>query len=420
MSRTDARHATDHAGDTTPAEICCPPEAGAAVATGSGGTDLDQAVRERYSQGAQAPVAELCCPTDYDPTLLRAIPEEVIAKDYGCGNPSKHLRPGETVLDLGSGTGKICFIASQVVGPQGRVIGVDLNDDMLAVARGARGVVAERIGHDNVAFLKGRIEDLATDVEALDRRLAERPVASASGLAELERETARQRTEAPLVADDSVDVVVSNCVLNLVMTDRKEQLFREIFRVLRRGGRAVISDIVSDEHVPDHLRADPVLWSGCVSGAFQESSFLEAFERAGFHGIEILERSAEPWQTVEGIEFRSVTVQAYKGKQGPCYEHNQAVVYKGPWKAVVDDDGHTLRRGERMAVCGKTYGLMTSGPYADDILPVPPREPVPEDDTTPFPCTGDRVRDPRETKGAAYRDTTGPADDCCDPSTGCC
>ncbi len=381
--------------------------------------DLDAAVLQRYSQGATAPEAALCCPTEYDPTLLEVIPEEVIAKDYGCGDPSRHLAAGETVVDLGSGTGKICFIAAQVVGPEGRVIGVDMNDDMLAVARSAQPDVAAKIGYDNVTFLKGRIEDLATDVEAVDRRLGGRPVASAADLDALQRDLARQRTEAPLIADDSVDVVVSNCVLNLVMQERKQQLFAEIFRVLRRGGRAVISDIVSDEVVPAHLQRDPALWSGCVSGAFQERGFLRAFEQAGFHGVELLERAEQPWQVIEGIEFRSVTVQAWKGKQGPCYEHNQAVIYTGPWKAVVDDDGHTLQRGERMAVCAKTHALLTSGPYADQVVGVSPRVAVPADDTTPFPCSGDRVRDPRETKGEAYRETTA-ADECCEPDGSCC
>ena len=381
--------------------------------------DLLNAVKERYSEGAATQVAALCCPIEYDARYLEVIPQKVIDRDYGCGDPSKHLAPGETVLDLGSGTGKIAFIAAQVVGPTGRVIGVDMNDDMLAVARGAAPVVAERIGYDNVTFLKGRIEDLATDRAALAARLAERPVSDEAGLAELEQHLAEQRRRAPLVADASVDVVVSNCVLNLVLNESKRKLFEEIFRVLKVGGRAVISDIVSDEPVPAALAANPELWSGCISGAFQEVGFLRAFEEAGFHGIEILERGEQPWQVVNGIEFRSVTVSATKGKQGPCIEHNQAVIYRGPWKSVTDDDGHTLQRGERMAVCAKTYRLLTSGPYAGQVLPVPPRVPVAADVTTPFVCTGDRVRTPRETKGADFALSLSPTENCCEPGT-CC
>ena len=98
---------------------------------------------------------------NYDPSLLKVIPQEVIERDYGCGDPSKYLREGETVLDLGSGTGKICFIAAQIVGPKGKVIGVDMTDEMLEVARRNAPVVAERIGYANVEFRKGRIQDLA-------------------------------------------------------------------------------------------------------------------------------------------------------------------------------------------------------------------------------------------------------------------
>ena len=110
------------------------------------------------------------------------------------------------------------------------------------------------------------------------------------------------------------------------LTTHAPQLFREIHRVLAKGGRAVISDIVSDEDVPAHLQADPELWSGCVSGAMREDLFLKAFEDAGLYGVTLLDRPAKPWRTVEGIEFRSVTVVAYKGKEGPCRDHKQAVV----------------------------------------------------------------------------------------------
>src|ERR1700750_3260319 len=125
---------------------------------------VESAVRERYAAGALFTEARLCCPVDYNAEFLRVIPQEVIERDYGCGDPSKYVRRGETVLDLGSGTGKICFIASQVVGPEGRVIGVDMTDEMLEVARRNAPVVAQRVGHANVEFRKGRIQDLALDL----------------------------------------------------------------------------------------------------------------------------------------------------------------------------------------------------------------------------------------------------------------
>ncbi len=289
----------------------------------------ESATRDRYAAAAKAPEAALCCPVSYDPQYLKIIPAEVIEKDYGCGDPSKHLHPGETVLDLGSGTGKICFIASQVVGPTGKVIGVDMTDDMLEVARRNAPLVAERVGYANVEFRKGRIQDLALDLEILDTELKQRPITDAASFLAADELAEELRVKHPLVATESVDVVVSNCVLNLVEAPHKRRLFEELFRVLKNGGRAVISDIVSDEDVPAGMQRDPILWSGCISGAFTEEGFLQAFQNAGFHGIEILKRDDQPWQTVEGIEFRSVTVQAWKGRQGPCFERNQAVMYKG-------------------------------------------------------------------------------------------
>ncbi len=382
--------------------------------------DVEKAVQERYSQGAQAPVAELCCPVDYDPKYLEIIPDEVIERDYGCGDPSRYLRPGETVLDLGSGTGKICFIAAQVVGATGRVIGVDMTPDMLEVARRNAPVVAERLGYANVEFRRGRIQDLALDWDLMDEALALRPAASTEALLEAQVAAENLRRERPLVADGSVDVVVSNCVLNLVSNGDKARLFAEIYRVLADGGRAVISDIVGDEPVPEHLQHDAELWSGCISGALTESAFLEAFEAAGFYGVRIVERQTEPWRTVEGIEFRSLTLEAFKGKEGPCFEHNQAVIYKGPFKEVLDDDGHRMVRGRRYAVCAKTFALYGREPYAESFERVEPRVPIEPGDAAAFDCSRTALRHPRETKGLDYDLTSEAAEACCAPGSDCC
>ncbi len=379
----------------------------------------ETAVRDRYARGAARREAELCCPVDYDPRFLAAIPAEVLARDYGCGDPSRHLAPGETVLDLGSGTGKIAFIAAQVVGPAGRVIGVDMTAEMLAVARRAAPEVARRIGYANVEFRRGRIQDLALDLDRLDAELVARPVDSAEAWLEAGRLAERLRADAPLVESGAVDVVVSNCVLNLVEPADKERLFAEIFRVLKRGGRAVVSDIVADEPVPEPLQRDAELWSACISGALTEEAFFAAFERAGFHGIRLLARQADPWRTVAGIEFRSVTLEAFKGKEGPCFEHGEAVIYKGPFKEVLDDDGHRLPRGARIAVCRKTFELYARSPYREHFDLVPPRRPIPSAEVEPFDCSRDARRDPRETKGADYRATTASTTPGCGPD-GCC
>ena len=278
--------------------------------------DIERAVKARYAVGARQEEEALCCSVDYNPRFLALIPEEILARDYGCGDTSQHLRPGETVLDLGSGAGKICYIAAQVVGAEGRVIGVDMTPEMLALAEKHRHSIGEQLGYHNVEFHRGRIQDLRTDLDAVDAYLREHPVASFEEFQAFEAIMAEQRAQRPLIADGCVDVVVSNCVLNLVQDSDKRQLFGEIFRVLRQGGRTVISDIVADEPVPAHLKADPELWSGCVSGAMQEKEFIEAFEEAGFSGIAALGRDEQPWRTVEGIAFRSMTVVAYKGEPG--------------------------------------------------------------------------------------------------------
>ena len=378
----------------------------------------ESAVRARYAAGAQASEAKLCCPVDYNPEFLKAIPQEVIERDYGCGDPSKYLRAGETVLDLGSGTGKICFIAAQVVGPQGKIIGVDMTDEMLNVARTNAPIVAERIGYSNVEFRKGRIQDLALDLERLDAELKARPISDVASFLAADELAQDLRIKHPLVASDSIDVVVSNCVLNLVEAKAKRPLFEEIFRVLKIGGRAVISDIVCDEEVPEHLQNDPELWSGCISGALTEEGFLAAFTDAGFYGVQILKRDEEPWQTVEGIEFRSVTVEAFKGKQGPCVERNQAVIYRGPFKEVLDDDNHRMERGRRYAVCDKTYNLYRKAPYAGFFEFIEPLSEVPLADAKPFDCSRTAIRHPRETKGLDYNATTD-ASSCCDGGS-CC
>jgi arsenite methyltransferase len=376
-------------------------------------------VRQRYAAGAKERADKLCCPVDYDSDYLKVVPQEVIERDYGCGDPSRYLREGETVLDLGSGSGKICFIAAQVVGSKGKVIGVDMTDEMLEVARRNAPIVAERIGYANVEFRKGRIQDLALDLELLDRQLKRNSIIDAASFLAADELAEELRVKHPLIASDSTDVVVSNCVLNLVESKSKLQLFAEIFRVLRKGGRAVICDIVSDEEVPEEMQNDPELWSGCISGAFTEEGFVAAFEKAGFYGIQILKRDAPPWRTVQGIEFRSVTIEAFKGKQGECFERNQAVIYRGPFKEVLDDDDHRMGRGKRYAVCDKTYNLYKKAPYREFFEFVDPIVDVPLAEARPFDCSRTSLRHPKETKGQDYSATTEANGKCCDGGA-CC
>jgi ubiquinone/menaquinone biosynthesis C-methylase UbiE len=381
---------------------------------------VEDAVQKRYTAGAEARQESLCCPVEYEGKYLALIPKEIVERDYGCGDPSRYLREGDTVLDLGCGAGKICYIAAQIVGPEGRVIGVDFNDAMLALARKHEGAMAGKLGYQNVEFRKGKIQDLTLNLDRLDEYLAKHPARSADDFLSVETYCDNMARRDPLIPDESVDVIVSNCVLNLVRTGDKTQLFREMHRVLKKGGRVAISDIVSDEDVPRELENDPELWTGCIAGAFREDLFLAAFEEAGFYGITVESLAREPFRTVKGIQFRSVTVTALKGKEGPCLERNQAVIYKGPWKTVEDDDHHILKRGLRSAVCDKTYQIFSKAPYKNDIILVPPRKEVPYAKAKVFDCMRSEARHPRETKGRAYHNTTQPEGSSCEPRGGCC
>jgi arsenite methyltransferase len=276
-------------------------------------TPKESAILERYSNGARAREEALCCPVSFDPRFLAVLPDEILERDYGCGDPTPYVQRGDTVLDLGSGAGKVCWIAAQIVGPAGRVVGVDMNRDMLELAREHHARIAARVGYDNVRYHRAMIQDLRLDLDALDAELRDAPVASADAWLGLRQKIDALRRGSPLIEDESIDVVLSNCVLNLVRPDDKDRLFAEMYRVVRQGGRVVISDIVADRAVPRAMQEDPELWSGCISGAFREDRFVEAFAGAGFHGAEILSRDKEPWRTVEGIEFRAMTVRAFKG-----------------------------------------------------------------------------------------------------------
>jgi SAM-dependent methyltransferase len=349
------------------------------------------------------------------------LPREVLDRDYGCGDPTRHLRPGETVLDLGSGSGKACFIASQVVGPEGRVIGVDENAEMLGLSRRWRREVGRRIGWHNVVFHHARMQDLSLELDTADEWLREHPIDSLMDLRSFEAYVAQLRREQPMIESESVDVVISNCTLNLVRDGDKPAVLREVYRVLKRGGRIAISDIVSDEDPPPEMKADPTLWSGCLAGAMREDRFLGALEEAGFYGVTLERFSASAWRTVGGIQFRSATVLAHKGKEGPCKDHGEAAVYRGPFRSVIDDDGHTFRRGARTAVCRKTSEILSRSPYADHFTVLQPLVVVAPEEAPDFDCRRAAVRSPLEMKGEDHRGSspTGSAARC-ETGASCC
>jgi radical SAM protein with 4Fe4S-binding SPASM domain len=284
------------------------------------------AVREFYGHAAEEPQAELCCPVRPDAEDLAHIPAEVVERFYGCGSPVSAAAPkaGETLVDLGSGAGIDCFIASRRVGPQGRVFGIDMTDQMLSVARESQPKVAGALGYGNVEFRKGILERIPLD-------------------------------------DGAADIVTSNCVINL--SPDKSAVFREVWRVLRDGGRAVIADIVADTEVPPAMRADGQLWGECISGALSEEAFLAALERAGFYGLSVLKKTF--WREVEGARFYSVTVRGFKfEKKAGCRYVGQYAVYLGPMKSVTDEEGHLFPRNVPVEVCTDTAAKLGAPPYS--------------------------------------------------------
>ncbi|MGB5474907.1 MAG: methyltransferase domain-containing protein [Gammaproteobacteria bacterium] len=330
--------------------------------------NVENSVLQRYSEGAQARVEALCCPVDYDSGLLAILPQEIIERDYGCGDPSRYVREGDVVLDLGSGGGKICYMAAQLVGDSGHVIGVDMNDDMLVLARRHQDAMAARLGGNRVSFLKGRIQDLALDVDALSSRLAQHPVRSHADYLALAGWEQLQRRERPLVASESVDLVISNCVLNLVDDDDKQQLVDEIFRVLKPGGRIAIADIISDRIITPAMKQDPELWSGCISGSFQEQEMLTAFADAGFTAVCYDKWDARPWRVIDGITFRSVTLTALTPQPVAAPGAGRELLYRGPFAAVTGDDGADWQRGERRTVTDGTAQLLLQPAYGGAFI----------------------------------------------------
>jgi SAM-dependent methyltransferase len=273
---------------------------------------IESAVRHRLRELAQRPGPTPWGPIPYEARYLEVLPDEIRNRDYGCGDPTRFLRAGEAVLDLGSGSGKGAYVAAQIVGPEGVVIGVDCHREMLALARSHLEAFAGRVGFANVDFRCGLIQDLRLDLDALGGLLAACPIRDQWGYLELLEIVERLRREDPLIADATIDAVICNGALSLVRPDDQPRLFAEMARVLRPGGRAIVCDLAVDSNLPSHYRDHPELWASGLGGALSVEALHRAFKTAGFRDFQLAERSAVPATTVGGIVYRPVTVLASK------------------------------------------------------------------------------------------------------------
>lgn len=308
-----------------------------------------ESVKEYYGKVLQTTndlKTNACCLTDTMPKeireILKEIHPEVVEKFYGCGSPIPTNLEGKTVLDLGSGSGRDCYLLSKLVGPTGKVIGVDMTSEQIDVAKKHINFHAEKFGYSksNVEFIQGYIEDL----------------------------------EEIGIKSNSIDVVISNCVINL--SPSKERVFSEIFRVLRPGGELYFSDIFSNRRVPKHLVDNSVLMGECLSGALYTEDFRRMLGKVGCLDFRTLSNSRVTIQNQEiekmvgMIEFYSITVRAFKlDLEDRCEDYGQVAIYLGTIKDQANyfilDDHHLFETNKPMAVCKNTAMMISETRFGE-------------------------------------------------------
>ncbi|MGR9013933.1 MAG: methyltransferase domain-containing protein [Gammaproteobacteria bacterium] len=309
--------------------------------------EISESVRHYYGQILQSSndlKTSACCSIDAMPDylkrLLTGIHPEVLERFYGCGSPLPPALKGKTVLDLGCGSGRDCYLLSQLVGPTGRVIGVDMTPEQLEVATRHRDWHAEHFGYANVEFLHGHIENLAT-----------------AG-----------------IEDSSIDVVVSNCVINL--SPDKPKVLSEIFRVLKPGGELYFSDVFADRRIPVELHQDPVLLGECLGGALYWEDFRRILYQLGCPDVRTVKQNpisiddADVDAKIGMVKFHSITVSAFKlPLEDRCEDYGQVACYLGTipeHRHAFDlDDHHHFETGRPLRVCGNTADMLAGSRYAE-------------------------------------------------------
>lgn len=309
--------------------------------------EISESVRHYYGQVLQSSndlKTSACCSIDAMPLYLRALlaglHPEILERFYGCGSPLPPALEGKTVLDLGCGSGRDCYLLSKLVGPNGRVIGVDMTPEQLEVAVRHREWHAERFGFANVEFLHGHIENLHTVG----------------------------------IADNSIDVVVSNCVINL--SPEKPRVLAEIFRVLKPGGELYFSDVFADRRIPVALRQDPVLLGECLGGALYWEDFRRILQDLGCPDVRKVKQNPitiedpDVFAKIGMVKFDSVTVRAFKMPlEDRCEDFGQVAIYQGSidqHRHSFDlDDHHHFETGRPLRVCGNTADMLALSRYGD-------------------------------------------------------
>ena len=298
----------------------------------------------RELQGSADLKTDACCDFDQVPEwlkpLLARIHPEVLSRYYGCGLVCPEQLQGCRVLDLGCGSGRDVYALAQLTGPSGEVVGVDMTEEQLQVAKAHRGYHRETFGFDNVSFNTGYIEKL----DELD------------------------------LAANSFDVVVSNCVINL--SPDKDAVLKGVFNLLKPGGEFYFSDVYADRRVPDSLRSDPVLYGECLGGALYWKDFLRLAHRQGFPDPRLVTDrplavvDAKLVDKVGNIRFYSATYRLFKidDLETACEDYGQAVVYKGtiensPHRFVLDKH-HNIETGKIFPVCGNTWRMLQATRFA--------------------------------------------------------
>ncbi len=282
---------------------------------------------------------------DYIKKGLSNVHDEVLAKYYGCGIAIPHQIQAAKILDLGSGSGRDCYLLSQLVGQEGEVIGVDMTDEQLNVANKHLDYHKDKFNFskNNVQFLKGNIEEL----EKLNLK------------------------------NNYFDIIVSNCVINLAKN--KLSVLKSSYDLLKEGGEMYFSDIYVDRRIPKHLQNDPVLYGECLSGSLYWNDFIDLSKEVGFNDPRVVEvkpvtiENAKIQKQLQGYNFYSVTVRLFKipKLEYRCEDFGQAVIYKGNIKNSEKffdlDEHHRFFKGKVKEVCGNTYRMLNDTRFSNSF-----------------------------------------------------